>query len=114
MGRCVAGGSRPEGVDFARIDPPEFFSAPATPFLAARNVATYGDSIFFGVAAGPRGDPWGPVGTRGDPRPIVGAVFARTLRFSDCELRRGGRFYPQWGDSMLPNFYFSGLFVKKM
>ena len=39
MGRCVAGGSRPEGVDFARIDPPEFFSAPAAPFLAARNVA---------------------------------------------------------------------------
>ena len=66
VGRCVAGGSRPEGVDFARIDPPEFFSAPATPFLASRNAATYGDSIILGVAVGPRGNPWGPVGAR-DP-----------------------------------------------
>ena len=57
MGRRVAGGSRPEGVDFARIDPPEFFSAPATPFLASRKAAIYGDSIFLGVAVGPRGDP---------------------------------------------------------
>ena len=64
MGRCVAGGSRPEGVDFARIDPPEFFSAPATPFLASRNAATYEDSIVSGVAAGPRENPWGPVGAR--------------------------------------------------
>ena len=66
MERRVAGGSRPEGVDSARIDPPEFFSAPAAPFLAGRNAATYGDSIFLGVAVGPRGNPWGPVGAR-DP-----------------------------------------------
>ena len=66
MERRVAGGSRPEGVDFARIDPPEFFSVPAAPFLAGRNAATFGDSIIFGVAGGPRGNPWGPVGTR-DP-----------------------------------------------
>ena len=79
MGRRVAGGSRPEGVDFARIDPPEFFSAPANLFLAGRNAATYGDSIFLGVAVGPRGNPWGPVGTRGDPRHIVGPVFSGTL-----------------------------------
>ena len=79
MGSRVTGGSRPEGVDSARFDPPEFFSVPAAPFLAARNVATYGDSIFFGVAVGPRGDPWGPVGTRGGPRPIAGTVFTGTL-----------------------------------
>ena len=79
MGRRVAGGSRPEGVDSARFDPPEFFSVPAAPFLAARNVATYGDSIFFGVAVVPRGDPWGPVGTRGGPRPVAGPVFTGTL-----------------------------------
>ena len=66
MGRRVAGGSRPEGVDSARFDPPEFFSAPAAPFLAGRNAATYGDSSFLRVAVGPRGNPWGPVGTR-DP-----------------------------------------------
>ena len=66
MGRRVAGGSRPEGVNFARIDPPEFFSAPATPFLASRNAATYKDSIILFVAVGPRGNPWGPVGAR-DP-----------------------------------------------
>ena len=54
----MAGGSRPEGVDSARFDPPEFFSAPAAPSLAGRNVATYEDSIFSGVAVGPRGDPW--------------------------------------------------------
>ena len=77
--RLVAVSSRPEGVDSARFDPPEFFSVPAAPFLAARNVATYGDSIFFGVAAGPRGDPWGPVGTRGGPRPIVEPVFTGAL-----------------------------------
>ena len=57
MGRRVAGGSRPEGVDSARFDPPEFFSAPAAPFLAARNVATYEDSIFMDVAGGPQGNP---------------------------------------------------------
>ena len=57
MERRVAGGSRPEGVDSARIDPPEFFSAPAAPFLAGINAATYGDSIFLGVAVGPRGNP---------------------------------------------------------
>ena len=79
MGRCVAGGSRPEGVDSARFDPPEFFSVPAAPSLADMNVASYRDSIFLGVAVGPRGNPWGPVGTRGGPRPIVGAVFAATL-----------------------------------
>ena len=66
MGSRVAGGSRPEGVVSARLYPPEFFSAPAAPFLAGRNVATYMDSIFLGVAVGPRGNPWGPVGTR-DP-----------------------------------------------
>ena len=49
--------------------PPEsarqsFFSAPAAPFLASRNVATYEDSIILGVAVGPRGSPWGPVETR--------------------------------------------------
>ena len=64
MGRRVAGGSRPEGVDSARFDPPEFFSASAAPFLAGRNVATQGDSIFLGVAVGPRENPWGPVGAR--------------------------------------------------
>ena len=79
MGSRVAGGSRLEGVDSARFDPPEFFSVPSAPFLAARNVATYRDSIFFGVAVGPRGDPWGPVGTRGDPRLIAGPVFTGTL-----------------------------------
>ena len=87
MGSRVTGGSRPEGVDSARFDPPEFFSAPAAPFLAARNVATYGDSIFFGVAVGPRGDPWGPVGTRGDPRPIVGPIFTGTSGFSGFSYR---------------------------
>ena len=66
MGRCVAGGSRPEGADSSRIDPPEFFSAPAAPFLAGRSAATYEDSIILGVAVGPRGNPWGPVGA-GDP-----------------------------------------------
>ena len=45
MGSRVTGGSRPEGVDSARIDPPEFFSAPAAPFLAGSNVATYRVSI---------------------------------------------------------------------
>ena len=79
MGRRVAGGSRPEGVDFARIDPPEFFSAPAAPFLASRNAATYGDSIILGVAVGPRGNPWGPVGTRGDPRLIAGPLLLGPL-----------------------------------
>ena len=87
MGRCVAGGSRPEGVDFARIDPPEFFSAPATPFLASKSAATYEDSILLGVAVGPRGDPWGPVGTRGDPRPIVGPIFTGTSGFSGFSYR---------------------------
>ena len=58
--QAAAGGSRPGGVDFARIDPPEFFSAPAAPFLAGITAATYGDSIFLGVAVGPRGNPWGP------------------------------------------------------
>ena len=51
MGRCVAGGSRPEGVDFARIDPPEFFSAPATPFLASKSAATNGDFVSAVLAA---------------------------------------------------------------
>ena len=38
------------------------FSAPATPFLASRNAATYGDSIILGVPVGPRGNPWdGPL-----------------------------------------------------
>ena len=87
MGSRVTGGSRPEGVDSARFDPPEFFSVPAAPFLAGRNVATYGDSIFFGVAVGPRGDPWGPVGTRGDPRPIVGPIFTGTSGFSGFSYR---------------------------
>ena len=64
MERRVAGGSRPGGVDSARIDPPEFFSAPAAPFLAGINAATYKDSIFSGVAVGPCGNPWGPVGAR--------------------------------------------------
>ena len=72
-GSRAAGGSRPEGVDFARIDPPEFFSAPATPFLASRNAATYGDSIILGVAVGPRGNPWD------GPRPITGPVFTGAL-----------------------------------
>ena len=85
--RFVAVRSRPGGVDSARFDPPEFFSVPAAPFLAARNVATYGDSIFFGVAVGPRGDPWGPVGTRGDPRPIVGPIFTGTSGFSGFSYR---------------------------
>ena len=79
MGSRVAGGSRPEGVDSARFDPPEFFSAPAAPFLAGRNAATYGDSSFLRVAVGPRGNPWGPVGTRGGPRPIAGPVFTGIL-----------------------------------
>ena len=79
LGSRVTGGSRPEGVDSARFDPPEFFSASADPFLAGINVSTYGDSIFFGVAVGPRGDPWGPVGTRGGPRPIVEPVCTEIL-----------------------------------
>ena len=77
MGRCVAGGSRPEGVDFARIDPPEFFSAPATHFLASRSAATYEDSIILGVAEGPRGNPWGPNGGRG---PVAFKVETNEVR----------------------------------
>ena len=87
MGRCVAGGSRSEGLGSVRIDPPEFFSAPAAPFLAGRNVATYGDSIFLGVAVGARRNPWGPVGARGDPRPIVGPIFTGTSGFSGFSYR---------------------------
>ena len=56
-----------------------FFSAPAAPFLASRNAATYEDSIILGVAAGPRGNPGGPVGICGNPRRKAGPVFTGAL-----------------------------------
>ena len=59
--RWAAGGSRSEELVFARIDPPEFFSAPATPFLASRNAATYEDSIILGVPAETRDPKQGPL-----------------------------------------------------
>ena len=61
MGRRAAGGCRLEGVDSARIDPPEFFSVPAAPFLAGRNAATYEDSIILGVPAETRDPQQGPL-----------------------------------------------------
>ena len=59
MGRCVAGGSRPKGVDFARIDPPEFFSAPAA-HLSIEQKRSY--LRRFNLIGGRRGAPRKPVG----------------------------------------------------
>ena len=56
---------------------PEFFSAPPDFFSKRGNVVTQGDSRILEVAVGARGDPWGPVETRGGPRPTVRSVLAR-------------------------------------